>query len=311
MNVTLAQLRTFERIVRLGSFRIAANHLGLTQPSVSQRIRELEGALGTALFVRRGPRLSLTAEGHALLDYADRILETASEIVDRFRSRDPLKGLLRLGLSESFALICLTDLMRRLEQRYPDLKTSVHVGDTGTVSGLLNERKLDIAVVSEPSLEPHVHARPIGTNELAWFASAKLGLAQAVRSPADLCRHHLIISPPSARLHATAMRWFTDAGATPTRVSTCNSLSVTIASIVEGLAIGLVPIRVMQNEISRKKAKQLPILPAVPGHRVSLCYQASEFGSSLVAILELMHELIAHHKLFTRTESRGLEGSRG
>src|SRR5436305_135367 len=122
MNITLAQLRTFERIVRLGSFRVAANQLGLTQPSVSQRIKELEAALRSELFVRRGPRLSLTAEGHALLDYADRILETAGEIVNRFRSRDPLTGLLRLGLSESFALICLTDLLRRLEQRYPDLK---------------------------------------------------------------------------------------------------------------------------------------------------------------------------------------------
>ena len=40
MNVTLSQLRTFERIVRLGSFHAAARELGLSQPSVSQRIRE-------------------------------------------------------------------------------------------------------------------------------------------------------------------------------------------------------------------------------------------------------------------------------
>ena len=88
MNLTLQQLRTFERIVRLGSFRSAASHLGLTQPGVSQRIRELESALGTELFLRRGPRLSLTAEGHALIDYADRVLDTTGEIVERFRSRD-------------------------------------------------------------------------------------------------------------------------------------------------------------------------------------------------------------------------------
>ena len=68
MNVTLSQLRTFERIVRLGSFRAAAQELRLTQPSVSQRIRELEDALRTQLFVRRGPRISLTAEGHALVE---------------------------------------------------------------------------------------------------------------------------------------------------------------------------------------------------------------------------------------------------
>src|SRR5271154_3654630 len=131
MKFTLAQIRAFERIVRLGTFKAAARDLGLTQPSVSQRMSELESELGTQLFVRRGPRIDLTAEGHSLLVYADRLLGTAGEISERFQSRDPLKGLLRLGLNESFGLICLTDLFKRLEERYPRLKTSVYVGDTG------------------------------------------------------------------------------------------------------------------------------------------------------------------------------------
>src|SRR5688572_29053578 len=101
MNVTFAQLRAFERIVRLGSFHAAARELGLSQPSVSQRIRELEDELGTAVFIRRGPRVTLTAEGHALVEYADRLLGTAGQMTERFRTRDPLKGMLRLGLNES------------------------------------------------------------------------------------------------------------------------------------------------------------------------------------------------------------------
>ena len=113
MNVTLGQLRAFERIVRLGSFHAAARELDLSQPSVSQRIRELEEvARHTPLFIRRGPRVSLTAEGHALIEYADRLLGTAGEMVERFRTRDPLKGMLRLGVNESFALICLPDLLQ-------------------------------------------------------------------------------------------------------------------------------------------------------------------------------------------------------
>ena len=89
MNLTIAQLRAFERIVRLGSFRAAADQLGLTQPSVSQRIQELERILGAKLFQRRGPRVNLTVEGQALIDYADQVLDTAGTIVERFRSRDP------------------------------------------------------------------------------------------------------------------------------------------------------------------------------------------------------------------------------
>ena len=90
---------------------------------MSQRIRELEAALKTPLFVRRGPRVSLTAEGHALIEYADRMLATAGELVERFRTRDPLKGTLRLGVSETFAFICLPELLKRMEQQYPAIRT--------------------------------------------------------------------------------------------------------------------------------------------------------------------------------------------
>jgi DNA-binding transcriptional LysR family regulator len=61
MNITLAQIRAFERIVRLGSFHAAGRELGPTQPSVFSRSRELEEELGARLFIRRGPNITMTA----------------------------------------------------------------------------------------------------------------------------------------------------------------------------------------------------------------------------------------------------------
>ena len=298
MNFTLSQLRAFERIVRLGSFHAAARDLNLTQPSVSQRIRELEAVLKTPLFIRRGPRVSLTAEGQALIESADRMLETAGEMVERFHTRDPLKGVLRLGLNESFAMICLPELLARLEQRYPAIRTSVFVGDTGLVSARLDAQELDIAIVSEPKVGAHVRLEPIGRNPLGWFARADVDLPRGVLTPADLCEFHLIVSPATAQLHATATRWFTHAGATPQRVSTCNSLSATILTILHGTAIGLVPVRVMQDEIVARRVKRIPVSPEIPAHRVSICYQISEFGPGLKVLVDLTRELVARHKLF-------------
>src|SRR5258706_4465229 len=228
MTVPLAQIRAFERIARLGSFHAAAKHVGITQPSISKRIKDLEDILEVELFTRNGPSIALTAEGHALLEYADRILETADDVVVRFKRRDPLVGLLRIGVNESFGLICLTDLMRRLEQQCPRLKTSVIVGDTGMVSGLINDHQLDLAVISEPGVASHVRHVPIGRNELAWIASSEMELPSGTLTPAQLAAHHLIVSPQTARLHKTMTNWFSQGGATPDRVSTCNSLSVTL-----------------------------------------------------------------------------------
>jgi DNA-binding transcriptional LysR family regulator len=298
MPVTLAQITAFDRIVRLGSFHAAARQLGLTQPSISQRIRELESALGVQLFVRRGPTINLTAEGTALVDYADRLLGTAGEMIERFRARDPLKGVLRLGLNESFSLVCLTDLLRRLEERHPALKTSVQVGDTATVSRLINEGQLDLAVISEPTVADTIAREPLGLNELGWFANAALKTPRRPLSPAELAAFHLIITPPPARLYATATRWFSEGGATPARLSMCNSLTVTMLTIESGLAVGLVPVRVMQDALARRSVRRLPVSPPVPGHRVWICHQAADFGTSMQQLVALIREVAARHQLF-------------
>ena len=298
MQVTLGQLRAFERIVRLGSFHAAALELNLSQPSVSQRIRELEAALQTPLFVRRGPRVSLTAEGHALVEYADRMLATAGELVERFRTRDPLKGILRLGVNETFAFICLPELLKRMEQQYPAIRTSVFVGDTGVVSARLNDQAIDIAVVSEPTVAPHVSQEPLGVNEFGWFASASLTLPRRTLTPADLEQYQLIVPPPPARLHITVMKWFADAGVAPRRISTCNSIHATAETIAQGAAIGIVPARLMQDALERRGVKLLKVHPPLPGHQVAICYQIREFGPGLKVLVDLIRELVAKYKLF-------------
>jgi DNA-binding transcriptional LysR family regulator len=298
MHVTLSQLRAFERIVRLGSFHAAARELKLSQPSVSLRIRELEGVLQTPLFVRRGPRVTLTAEGHALVEYADRVLDATGEMIERFRTRDPLKGMLRLGMNETFALVCLPELLRRLEQTYPQIRTSVFVGDTGQASRKLDAQELDIAIVSEPSVAKHVKQEPLGKNEFGWFTSAVADLPRRVLSPSDLRSYHLIVPPPPARLHTTISQWFADAGTRPARVSMCNSISATIETVLHGTSIGILPVRVMQDHLDRKTVKRLRVLPKVPAHRVSICYQISEFGPALKLLVDLTRELTAQQKVF-------------
>jgi len=298
INPTLNQLKAFRAIVRLGTFQAAAEELRLSQPSISQRVKELESELGATLFVRRGPRISLTAEGHALIGYADRMLATASEMTERFRTRDPLKGTLRIGLSENFALICLGELFQRVEQRYPDIRASMFIGDSGALSQKLNERELDIAIVAAPQVQPHVAQEPVGCSRLGWFAHPHFFQGRDVLTPADLTQYHLVISPPSSRMHGTIGRWFADAGVAPSRVSTCNNVMVTILTVLSGTAIGLLPVRIVRNEVAAGKMQPLRVAPGIPAHPVSICYQTSEAGEGLLAFVSMLKDLIADHQVF-------------
>ena len=68
------RLRVFLMVAAEGSFTRAAQHLGITQPAVSQNVAELEKQVGAPLFVRGRGEVSLTAEGYVFKDYAEKIL---------------------------------------------------------------------------------------------------------------------------------------------------------------------------------------------------------------------------------------------
>lgn len=295
---TLEQLRAFERVARLGSFSATATHLNLTQPSVSLRVRELETAIGADLFVRRGPRIGLTAAGRTLLDYVDQMQQIESEIASRFTHDDPLHGMLRLGATDSFALVCLPPLLRRLEQRHPRLKVSVNVDNSTGLSRLLNERELDIAVVSEPTLAPHVGQRPAGYNELAWVGSPKLGCPISPLSAEDLVGYHIMLTPPPSRLHDTVIGWFTAARCMPERLSTCDSLSVIISNVIAGVAIAVVPVSLVRKEIANNLLRRIDARPQLRPHSVSICYQRDWKEDNLAALASIASELIKEYRLF-------------
>ena len=303
VNATLNQLRAFLAIVRGGSFRAAADALHLSQPSISQRMRELESELGVRLFVRKVPQISLTAEAHALMVYAERMVLTAQEMGERFRSRNPLKGTLRIGMSENFALISLGELLRRLESRYPAIRTLLFIGDSGQLSHKLNARELDIAIVAEPQLEPQVAQQPAGYSLLGWFSHPELHVTRDALSPADLADHHLMIAPPGSRQHRTIGRWFAEAGVTPSRVSTCNNVGVTLLTVKSGAAIGLLPLRVMREEVAAGRVKRLRVAPEIPAHPISICYQTSEMGEGLLELVELLGTVISDFEVFASRRS--------
>lgn len=77
--MTLHQLRIFLTVASLGSFSRAAEELGISQPSVSIQVADLERSLGAELFEQRGKRSHLTEAGRRLEGYARRILGLAAE----------------------------------------------------------------------------------------------------------------------------------------------------------------------------------------------------------------------------------------
>jgi DNA-binding transcriptional LysR family regulator len=297
MRYTLAELEAFVAIVEAGTFHGAARKLSLTQPTVSQRIRELEASLDVELFRREGQRATLSPAGRSLVDPARRVLWEADELARSVHDRGTLKGVLRLGMTDTFALVCLDDLLRRLESDFPALQASVHVSDSGTAGRMLEEEKLDVAVLVEPRLPSRIRQVRVGANELVWIAGPGVRLP-AVSTPRDLADLHIMVPPLPSRGYTTVTEWFKAGGAVPAHVSTCNSPMVVLRAVMSGLVLSLQPTRLVSEAVARGRVRRLRVRPAVPAHGMSLCYQTATLGPGVERVVALARAVIADHGLF-------------
>src|SRR6201993_3448492 len=126
-----AELKAFAAVVGHASFARAADHLGLSAPSLSQTIRSLETRLGVRLLNRTTRSVALTPAGERLLADMQPLLEGIDKAVDAVNQfRDTPMGCLRLTASRFAAVMIVGPLIGSFLTEYPDIKVELFVDDS-------------------------------------------------------------------------------------------------------------------------------------------------------------------------------------
>lgn len=245
---SLLQLQAFLAVVRLGSFHAAAEQLNVTQPSISLRIKELESILGSLLLTRMGRGVEPTPEGIVAVRYAEQALGLLDELETRLRTGDPLQGTLRLGASETIAMTCLPEIIALLEDRLPDLRVELSIANSFLLCEQVANNRLDIAFVSQPGPDRNVALEPLATAEVAWLGSAMNPLAGLLR-PRDLVGHKILSVPPPSPLHSVVSSWCASDRSPLPKFSTCNSTAVIARLVARGVAMSVLPVCVLADEL--------------------------------------------------------------
>jgi DNA-binding transcriptional LysR family regulator len=164
---SLYYLRTFHAVAAERSFTRAGHRLSLSQPAVSAQIRALERHYGARLFDVRHRRVHLTAEGEALLPYAERMLGLLREADDAVAATQGLRrGRLALGASTTIGNYLLPPLLRRFAAAHPALRVDVAIGTTAEVVGRVVADELPFALVEAPVTQPDLEVRPFAEDEM-------------------------------------------------------------------------------------------------------------------------------------------------
>ena len=148
MAFTFRQLQYFVAVAERGTVSGAAQALSISQSSVTEAIKDLEGDLGVSLFERHSRGLGLTFKGQQFLRHASKILADVSDARNTFAGeREVQSGHLQLGVTSLVAGYVLSDLLARYRRAFPGVKVSA-IEDSGDyLEHLLVGGELDVAVM--------------------------------------------------------------------------------------------------------------------------------------------------------------------
>jgi len=248
MRITLAQIEAFHSVVRLGTVREAAQHLNLAQPTVSLRIKNLEQALGMQIFERSGRGLRLSHQGLGLVDHAKAVLREVGKLKGR-ADRQEVGGVVRLGVSETFAVGGLPALLKVALKDFPGLRVELVIGASPDLVTDLLEHRIDMAIAVNPADEPRLTIIPLGVQPATWASAPELNLPAVIR-PADVLHYTVLVNPSPYPDWVQTISWFRTAGIEPPHLSMCRTVPSMIAHLIEaGLGIAILPTRLIEPQI--------------------------------------------------------------
>lgn len=241
-GLNLDHLRSFLDVIELGSFSAAADKQGLTQPAISQQVRQLERRFGTRLAERVGRRVNATAAGLDLLPHLRAIDAAVSQAFDAVGAhRTEVHGRLRLGTGATACTYLLPPILANLKHRFPALDIVVSTGNTGDMLRGIENNTLDIGLVTLPAPGRMFDVTPVLDDEfVAIFPSAGPKLPIRI-TPALLSTRPLVLFEPGALTRRLVDDWFAAAGLQAKPTMELGSTEAMKEIVAAGLGCAVLP----------------------------------------------------------------------
>ena len=287
------QLRYFLAIAEGGSFTAAAKRCNVTQPSMSQQIRRLEGQLGLKLFDRLPKGAVLTEGGRWLLPRARRILSEVDDMaVSLADDLDIGKGHLVVGCIPTMAPYLLPAMVPRFLRSYPECELTLVEDLTDRLVAMLIDHSIDMAILSTPIDNEAITLSVLARERLLIVAHRDhdLGADTESLTPADIDGQPAVVLD---ELHCLGeqLETFCSSRSLSRRIVCRTTQLATILQLV-GLDLGISFIPEMCARADRSSTrKYVPLSGGGPEREIAVARHAARTPSRLArAFADLLRE---------------------
>ncbi|MBT3069659.1 LysR family transcriptional regulator [Rhodomicrobium sp. Az07] len=263
-DLNLDQVRTFLEVVKRGSFTAAARALNLTQPAVSQQIKELEARLGVQLVARLGKRAFATDAGKELVGRGGRLIADAGEAVLAVsRFRDGWMSPIRLGATITVCVYLLPRLLGELRLTHPELEVSIEIDLSHVIAEKVAANELDIGLVALPIDK----AAPVSVTKvrddpvMAVFPAHEDSALPAMVTADYLKKRALLLDLPTTQMHRLVVGWFEAQGFHPKPTLYLGNSEALKAMVAAGVGVAILAIEDREDLYLGRSIVARPLSP--------------------------------------------------
>lgn len=292
------QLQIFVTVAEKESFSRAAEEHHMTQPAVSQYIRQLEDEIGARLLERTNKYVRLNKAGEIVYHHAKEILALYTKmqnLVDDLANK--ASGHLSIGASYTFGEYVLPRIIANLKHTYPDIQPTVTIGNTATIAELVAGHQLDIGIVEGKFNAAKLIVEDFAEDAMVVVCGSNHSLAKSDRliELNSLERETWIVREKGSGTREAMDNLFSQYGISPTNLMNFSSTQPIKESVEAGLGISLLSQWSLKKELKNGDLHVLNIR-GLPFTRKFSIVTNTPFQTKA---LEVFIEILRTNKLLT------------
>ena len=250
-HLTVRQLRSLAALSAGGSVTAASNQLGLTQPAVTQQLRQLQDLAGLPLVQRTADGMMLTAAGREVLALAERVeaaIADCQETLDLLAGRSG--GAVSIG-AVSTAKYFVPHAIAAFSKRYPKIEIKLTIGNRNEIRQAMRGYDLDFAIMGRPPPDVSVDVRQLGKNPHVIIAPKGHWLANdSGLHPADLAHETFLTREPGSGTRTLMEGLFQKTDIEPTIGMEMSSNETIKQAVMAGLGIAFISAHTVASEVA-------------------------------------------------------------
>lgn len=250
-NVTIRHLRIFIEVVDCGKMSAAADKLFISQPTVSQAIKELEEHYGMLLFERICKKLYITEKGKKLLFYARNVVKQFDDMEEKMFQANYVEKI-RIGATITVGNCILSDVINSFNEINPQVEIYSYVNNTKDIEEKLLKSELDIGIVEGEVKSQDLISIPEVNDLLILACSTKHPFAKKkVVNLSDLTSESFAMREQGSGTRELFERYMLENRMPIKIVFEGNSPASIKKAIIENQCLSVISIRLVEEEIKR------------------------------------------------------------